>query len=240
MVRSESICVWRSERSFFRPLISLAASLSAWATAASVRGLPHAREEQRHPERSEAPPTRAQATRADRQFERMSSGSKEKVGEREQNDAAARARRGWIVAMRPASDSRSLELVARAHRGRRAARARRAARLGAPRPLGRARGDERAGRVVLHGARGGDVAARDGRGRARHGGRGGRGAIGRVRSLLRRPLRAVYGIVLASNRDSAVYDPRGLGYGVTNLTVIVRRGTMVDTLTMSRLGRVRW
>jgi type II secretory pathway pseudopilin PulG len=60
------------------------------------------------------------------------------------------------------------------------------------------------------------------------------------RTLFRRPVRAVYGIVLTSNRDSAVYDPRGLGYGVTNLTVVVRRGAMVDTLTMSRLGRVRW
>jgi prepilin-type N-terminal cleavage/methylation domain-containing protein len=59
-------------------------------------------------------------------------------------------------------------------------------------------------------------------------------------TLLRRPLRSIYGTLLASNRDSAVYDPRGLGYGVTNLTVVVRRGAMVDTLTMSRLGRVRW
>ena len=59
-------------------------------------------------------------------------------------------------------------------------------------------------------------------------------------TLLRRPLRSIYGVVLASNRDSAVYDPRGLGYGVTNLTVVVRRGRLVDTLTMSRLGRVRW
>jgi len=60
------------------------------------------------------------------------------------------------------------------------------------------------------------------------------------RMLGRRALRAAYGVALASNRDSAVYDPRGLGYGVTNLTVVVRRGTIVDTLTMSRLGRVRW
>ena len=59
-------------------------------------------------------------------------------------------------------------------------------------------------------------------------------------TLMRRSLRSIYGIALASNRDSAVYDPRGLGYGVTNLTAVVRRGTMVDTLTMSRLGRVRW
>ncbi len=56
----------------------------------------------------------------------------------------------------------------------------------------------------------------------------------------RRQLRAVYGIVLGSNRDSAVYDARGLGFGVTNLTVTVRRGTFVDTLTMSRLGRTKW
>src|SRR5262249_47262281 len=56
----------------------------------------------------------------------------------------------------------------------------------------------------------------------------------------RRTLRAVYGIVLASNRDSAVYDARGLGFGVTNLTVTVRRGTLIDTLTMSRLGRTKW
>jgi hypothetical protein len=37
-----------------------------------------------------------------------------------------------------------------------------------------------------------------------------------------------------------VYDSRGLGYGVSNVTVTVRRGSIVDTLTMSRMGRVRW
>jgi prepilin-type N-terminal cleavage/methylation domain-containing protein len=60
------------------------------------------------------------------------------------------------------------------------------------------------------------------------------------RTLVHRALRATYGITLACNRDSAVYDGRGLGYGLSNLTVVVRRGRMVDTLTMSRLGRVRW
>ncbi len=59
-------------------------------------------------------------------------------------------------------------------------------------------------------------------------------------ALLRRSLRATYGIVLGANRDSTVYDPRGLGYGVSNLTITVRRGAIVDTLTMSRLGRLRW
>jgi prepilin-type N-terminal cleavage/methylation domain-containing protein len=55
-----------------------------------------------------------------------------------------------------------------------------------------------------------------------------------------RALETTYGIVLGANRDSAVYDPRGLGYGLSNLTVTVRRGSFVDTLTMSRLGRIRW
>jgi Tfp pilus assembly protein FimT len=58
--------------------------------------------------------------------------------------------------------------------------------------------------------------------------------------LFDRDLRAAYGIALGSNRDSLVYDPRGLGYGLSNLTVTVRSGSIVDTLTMSRLGRVKW
>lgn len=60
------------------------------------------------------------------------------------------------------------------------------------------------------------------------------------RLILERSLGKAYGVALSANRDSAVYDPRGLGYGASNLTIIVRRGSIVDTLTMSRLGRVRW
>lgn len=59
-------------------------------------------------------------------------------------------------------------------------------------------------------------------------------------SVRRAGLKESFGVTLSANRDSAVYDARGLGYGVSNLTVIVRRGNFVDTLTMSRLGRVRW
>ena len=58
--------------------------------------------------------------------------------------------------------------------------------------------------------------------------------------ILRRPLSDIYGVAITASRDSAVYDPRGVGFGLSNLTVTVRRGSMVDTLTMSRLGRVRW
>lgn len=58
-------------------------------------------------------------------------------------------------------------------------------------------------------------------------------------SLRDASLGTAYGVALGASRDSAVYDPRGLGYGLSNLTVTVRRGTIVDTLTMSRLGRIR-
>lgn len=64
-----------------------------------------------------------------------------------------------------------------------------------------------------------------------------RSANGPIR---RSSLTESFGVRLSANRDSAVYDVRGLGYGVSNLTVVVRRGNFVDTLIMSRLGRVRW
>jgi prepilin-type N-terminal cleavage/methylation domain-containing protein len=59
-------------------------------------------------------------------------------------------------------------------------------------------------------------------------------------TLARRNLRAAYGVAVGANRDSAVYDPRGLGFGVSNVTITVRRGLFVDTFTMSRLGRTAW
>jgi hypothetical protein len=69
-------------------------------------------------------------------------------------------------------------------------------------------------------------------------------AIVQIRSadgpIRRSDLGASFGVSLSANRDSAVYDARGLGYGVTNLTITVRRGNFVDTLRMSRLGRTRW
>ena len=58
--------------------------------------------------------------------------------------------------------------------------------------------------------------------------------------VARRDLGATYSVHLGSNRDSAVFDARGVGYGLSNLSVAIRRGRFVDTLTMSRLGRVRW
>lgn len=54
-----------------------------------------------------------------------------------------------------------------------------------------------------------------------------------------RGLRAEYGVRLSATRDSMAYDPRGLGYGAANLTVVARRGAAAETLVVSRLGRVR-
>jgi prepilin-type N-terminal cleavage/methylation domain-containing protein len=59
-------------------------------------------------------------------------------------------------------------------------------------------------------------------------------------TVSQRPLRAIYSVAVSANRDSAVYDARGLGFGVSNITITVRRGSSVDTLTMSRLGRLTW
>ena len=58
-------------------------------------------------------------------------------------------------------------------------------------------------------------------------------------TLIARMLGDAYGVELRSNRDSTVYGPTGLGYGGANQSVIIRRGSAVDTVVISRLGRVR-
>ena len=57
--------------------------------------------------------------------------------------------------------------------------------------------------------------------------------------LLVRDLGAAYGVRLSASRDSMAYDPRGLGFGAANLTVVVRRGQAAESVSVSRLGRVR-
>jgi hypothetical protein len=62
--------------------------------------------------------------------------------------------------------------------------------------------------------------------------------IGSV-ELARAGLRDRYGVRLTSTRDSMAYDPRGLGYGAANLTLVARKGKAAETLSVSRLGRTR-
>lgn len=47
------------------------------------------------------------------------------------------------------------------------------------------------------------------------------------------------GLTLEATRDSMAYAPSGLGYGAANLRVVLRKGASAETLTVSRLGRVR-
>lgn len=58
-------------------------------------------------------------------------------------------------------------------------------------------------------------------------------------TLARLDLGRDQGILLETTRDSMAYMPSGLGYGAANLRVILKRGVSRDTITVSRLGRVK-
>jgi prepilin-type N-terminal cleavage/methylation domain-containing protein len=57
--------------------------------------------------------------------------------------------------------------------------------------------------------------------------------------ILKRGVGYAHGVRLGKTRDSLTYDPRGFGRGAANLSVLVRRGVSVETVFVSRLGRVR-
>ena len=58
-------------------------------------------------------------------------------------------------------------------------------------------------------------------------------------TVVRRRLGNAHGVALSATRDSMAYAPNGLGYGASNLSIVVRRGSVADTIVVSRLGRVR-
>ncbi len=58
-------------------------------------------------------------------------------------------------------------------------------------------------------------------------------------TLEHRPLARSHGVRVEATRDSMSYRSDGLGYGAANLRLIVSRGSAADTITVSRLGRVR-
>ena len=47
------------------------------------------------------------------------------------------------------------------------------------------------------------------------------------------------GLTLALTRDSITWSPNGQGWGAANTTIIIARRGIADTITVSRLGRVR-
>ena len=46
------------------------------------------------------------------------------------------------------------------------------------------------------------------------------------------------GVRLSSTRDSMAYAPSGLGYGASNLRLVLSKGASAETISVSRLGRV--
>jgi Tfp pilus assembly protein FimT len=58
-------------------------------------------------------------------------------------------------------------------------------------------------------------------------------------TLLLLPLGRVHSVTLRASRDSITFAPNGFGYGAANTRLIIVRGAAAETLTVSRLGRIR-
>lgn len=57
--------------------------------------------------------------------------------------------------------------------------------------------------------------------------------------LFSRNVGHAHGVRLRATRDSIAFGPRGLGRGAANVSIVVARGTVAETVFVSRLGRVR-
>jgi len=60
-----------------------------------------------------------------------------------------------------------------------------------------------------------------------------------IDTLRKRDIGAEHGVQLSATRARMSYSATGIGYGAANLSVVVRRSSAVDTVFVSRLGRVR-
>lgn len=50
---------------------------------------------------------------------------------------------------------------------------------------------------------------------------------------------AAFGVTLRATRDSVAFSPIGLGWGATNTSVVIARGAVAETVTVSRAGRIK-
>lgn len=57
--------------------------------------------------------------------------------------------------------------------------------------------------------------------------------------LFTRNVGHAHGVRVRATRDSIAFGPHGLGRGAANLSVLLLRGLAVETVFVSRLGRVR-
>lgn len=58
-------------------------------------------------------------------------------------------------------------------------------------------------------------------------------------TVRKRELGIAHDVLLSATRTRMSYSATGVGYGAANLSVVVRRNRAVDTVFVSRLGRVR-
>lgn len=58
-------------------------------------------------------------------------------------------------------------------------------------------------------------------------------------TVRKREIGAAHDVSLSASRARMSYSATGMGYGAANLSVVVRRNSSVDTVFVSRLGRVR-
>jgi len=58
-------------------------------------------------------------------------------------------------------------------------------------------------------------------------------------TLFRRGVVQLRGVRFEVTRESLTFAPTGLGWGAANTTIVLSRGGWSDTVTTSRLGRVR-
>jgi len=47
------------------------------------------------------------------------------------------------------------------------------------------------------------------------------------------------GVTLQTSNPVVIFGPTGMGWGASNTTVVLRRGSQAETITMSRVGRVK-
>ncbi len=62
---------------------------------------------------------------------------------------------------------------------------------------------------------------------------------GDLDTVLVRRVGADHRVTLRATRDTITYAPSGLGHGLANTTIVVTSGARAETVTVSRLGRLR-